>query len=809
MKNQKKKYLHKIKLAKKLAALALVATTLVQPTFGLVNVASVYAQEAAAPAANRDVKRTPIPFKTIYEEDPTLEAGQKRTRVKGVEGFKEVITSTTPDVAAVAGKGNGVLNFTTKAPVSTNAENQIEPLTTVHVYDYSSSYAGKVKASLLLSKKIIEANKNPDSRHIIQLYPDNYGQTSYHASTNKEVKDTVGLSSTLLTKQQALEIIDNLLKIKAPTEKDSDIHEYSEYFAALANALGAHRYVDTSNGTNVPFEDIVEKITKPTDTVSVIQYTDGWMNGGKVEEMDRSFAEWAKKRAKTFMSVINRNQVTENDTNSDRSEKQMKELGHPNIYIMDGKDPATVDAEVIKQFMETATTKVKTTKGEDQTAKITIGGDGVKVSTARLKGAVNKELAIKDGKVDVSEKLADGSYSVEFTAEGNGTLTAKVAVDGKDVDTKTVTLKETAGQKGTSTTDENVTPAVDEVIQVGTKPVTKESATPFKTIYEEDKELEAGKKVTKQEGSAGAGTIVTTYTLNKQTGEVTPKEEKSDKPAQDQIIKVGTKPTVVETKTAYETIEEKDPTLPEGERKVKTPGKDGIKTVTTTYTLNTENGEVTPKEDVQDDPKVDEVILVGTMKKALPVTLRFFNRDKGTFLKDDQKITTETSKFDDEFTLNPDKEIKDGEDTYRLVEIKVSKTEGTNGAKLDGLSEDKKSLKGKVSETEQMYDAIYERVVSTHFVDKDGKELEKAVEGVQEKKDIKGYNFVTTRKLQNGDIEHVYEKPATPLKGETPKAFAKTGESVNWILTSLGLVIAAILVFLGFKKYRSSKETTN
>ena len=61
MKNQKKKYLHKIKIAKKLAALALVATTLVQPTFGLVNVASVYAQEAPAatpaPAANNAANR--------------------------------------------------------------------------------------------------------------------------------------------------------------------------------------------------------------------------------------------------------------------------------------------------------------------------------------------------------------------------------------------------------------------------------------------------------------------------------------------------------------------------------------------------------------------------------------------------------------------------------------------------------------------------------------------------------------------------------------------------------------------------------
>lgn len=374
-------------------------------------------------------------------------------RAKDGSAGSVVSSANTQGVAAVEGKATGTLSVTTKAPISTNIENQIEPLTTVHVYDYSSSYAGKVKDSLRLSKKIIEANKNPQSRHIIQMYPDNYGQTSYHASIGKEVKDTVGLSSTLLTKQEALEIIDNLLKIKAPTEKDTEFHEYGAYFAALANALGAHRYVSETQTGIVAFEDIVENLTKPTDTVSVIQYTDGWMNGGKVEEMDRSFAEWAKKRAKTFMSVINRNQVTENDTNSDRSEKQMKELGHPNIYIMDGKDPKTVDAEVIKQFLETATVQVKSTKGEDQLVTVSITGTKTaKVTKATLKGATNKDLPIKDGKVNFSEKLPDGNWTVDYELSGDGDVTITATVAGKEVVKETKSLKEVKGAEGTSAT---------------------------------------------------------------------------------------------------------------------------------------------------------------------------------------------------------------------------------------------------------------------------------------------------------------------------------------------------------------------
>lgn len=362
-----------------------------------------------------------------------------------------VATANTQAVAAVAGKVNGTLTVTTKAPVSTNTENQIEPLITDHVYDYSSSYAGKVKDSLRLSKKIIEANKNPQSKHILQLYADNYSQTSYHASTKKELGGTKGISSTLLTKQEALDIIDKLLKINAPSEKDPTFQNYGQYFQGLADALGNKRYIDESVDITVPFEEIAEKVTKPTDTISVIQYTDGWMDKGKPEEMDKSFAEWAKKRAKTFMSVVNRNQVTDNDTNSMRSLEQMRELGHPNIYDMTGKDPKTVDAEVIKQFMETATVQVKSTKGENQLVTVTISGTNTaKVVKATLKGATTKDLAIKDGKVDFSEKLPDGSWTVDYELSGDGEVTVTATVAGKEVVKETKSLKEVKGVDASS-----------------------------------------------------------------------------------------------------------------------------------------------------------------------------------------------------------------------------------------------------------------------------------------------------------------------------------------------------------------------
>ena len=735
MKNRKKKYLHERKVAKKLATLALVATTLAQPAFSLTNATTVYAQETAAqsstPAANRDVKRTPIPFKTIYEEDPTLEAGKKRVRVKGVEGFKEVVTTTTPDVAAISGKGNGVLNFTTKAPVTTNVTNEYKPTVLDVVLDFSSSYRYKIFDSIDQAKMLInEALTNKDSKVIIQAYTYNSEDTY---AVRKNGTGSNGYSTTLLTKDEALKILDELKVLVGKNPSINDKYfpsNFEGYFAAIEKTFGDKNYVLKNADAVVPFEDVVKDVTKPTDLVSVIQFTDGWSGGEEVrgvttplESIDTSFAEWAKGRAKTFMSVVNKNVTKasegeyDKDTNSEQSIKDMTRVGHPNIYDMTGKDRSVVDKELLAKFKETAIEKVTSKKGENQTAKITIGGNGTKVLTAKLKGAATKDLPIKDGKVDVSEKLADGSYTVEFTAEGNGAVTAKVAVDGKDVDTKTVTLKETAGKKGTSTSDKKITPAVDEVIQVGTKP------------------------------------------------------------------------KVVETKIPYQTIEERDPTLPEGERKVKVKGVEGLKTVTTTYTLNIKNGEVTPKEDVKEKPKVDEVILVGTRKKAAQVKLRFIDQKSNKSLKDDEIVTNDKSKFGDEFSLKPENELKVGKDLYRLVEIKL--TDSKEDSKIKGLSEDKKSLTSKVTESEQSYDAVYERVVYTSYVDENGKELDKTVEGAQDKKEIKGYDFVKTEKSDNGDVKHIYK--AKPVKGKTPPKFADTGEESGAMYTILGLIGAAAL----------------
>ena len=73
---------------------------------------------------------------------------------------------------------------------------------------------------------------------------------------------------------------------------------------------------------------------------------------------------------------------------------------------------------------------------------------------------------------------------------------------------------------------------------------------------------------------------------------------------------------------------------------------------------------------------------------------------------------------------------------------------------------------------------VYEKV-KTSFKDKEGNEISgnPSEDGEQPKKAIPGYRFVETKKLPNGDTEHVYEKVTTPTPSvEKPRIIARDTE---------------------------------
>ena len=189
---------------------------------------------------------------------------------------------------------------------------------------------------------------------------------------------------------------------------------------------------------------------------------------------------------------------------------------------------------------------------------------------------------------------------------------------GKTTTTTTYTLNPNTGavtsNEPTTITEE----AVEEVITVGTKPTVVETTTPYTTRYVEDNTKDKDYREVTRPGKSGKTTTTTTYTLDPNTGAVTPNEPTTiTEEAVEGVITVGTKPKVVETTTPYTTRYVEDSTKDKDYREVTRPGKSGKTTTTTTYTLDTNTGAVTPNEPTTiTEEAVEEVITVGTKPKV-------------------------------------------------------------------------------------------------------------------------------------------------------------------------------------------------
>ena len=324
------------------------------------------------------------------------------------------------------------------------------------------------------------------------------------------------------------------------------------------------------------------------------------------------------------------------------------------------KETVTVEEKVA--FKEETKVDSALDKGQTRVEEGEEGIDEVTYEVTKVDGVEKsrKEVSRKTKKAAKNKVTYTGAKAVVTTKEV--TKTEEVAFQTREVENallaEGVRRVKTAGQKGVRTIVETVTytdgvetgrevksntittPAVDEVVEVGTKkaPVvttkeeTKTEEVTFQTKEVTNPDLPEGTRVVKTAGKNGVRTIVytVTYTDGVETGRV----EKSNTittPAVDEVVEVGTKkveaPVVTtkeETKTeevAFQTKEVTNSDLPEGTRIVKTAGKKGVRTIvyTVTFTDGVETGRV-EKSNTITTPAVDEIVEVGTKKVASTTT---------------------------------------------------------------------------------------------------------------------------------------------------------------------------------------------
>ena len=184
-----------------------------------------------------------------------------------------------------------------------------------------------------------------------------------------------------------------------------------------------------------------------------------------------------------------------------------------------------------------------------------------------------------------------------------------------------------------------VTPTTVTTYGTRKEPTVEKRVVPSPVVYEKDDTKEKGTEATTVKGEDGEDSITTTYRVNPTTGEITPSVGKPvrTKEPTNTIVKVPAKDKV-DVETIPSPIKyEKDISREKGQDNITVPGKAGSKTTTTTYTVNPNNGEVTPN--------VGELVIVNPTDTIIKVAAK----DKVVYSKDGDNIVKEVTTY----TVNP------------------------------------------------------------------------------------------------------------------------------------------------------------
>ena len=449
----------------------------------------------------------------------------------------------------------------------------------------------------------------------------------------------------------------------ATAKKAMKSPEGQKSFAALEaryNELKAKAEALLSGG------DLKEEHQEVT-TTEEIPYPSRTENNADLAEGTRKVKQAGEKGQKkvvwdvTLVNGVEKKRDRKSQTVIKEPVEEIIEVGTKKTGV-ETKETVTVEEKVA--FKEETKVDPALDKGQTRVEEGEEGIDEVTYEVTKVDGVEKsrKEVSRKTKKAAKNKITYTGGKAVVTTKEE--TKTEEVAFQTKEVTNSELPegsrQVKTAGKKGVRTIVYTVTytdgketgrveksntittPAVDEIVEVGTKKVvapvvttkeeTKTEEVAFQTKEVTNSELPEGSRQVKTAGKKGVRTIVytVTYTDGKETGRV----EKSNTittPAVDEIVEVGTKKVVApvvttkeETKTeevAFQTKEVTNSELPEGSRQVKTAGKKGVRTIvyTVTYTDGVETGRV-EKSNTITTPAVDEVVEVGTKKVASTTT---------------------------------------------------------------------------------------------------------------------------------------------------------------------------------------------
>ncbi len=547
--------------------------------------------------------------------------------------------------------------------------------------------------------------------------------------------------------------------------------------------------------------------------VETVTYTDGKETGRVVKSNEITtpavdeVVEVGTKKAPVV--------TTKEEIKTEEVDFQVKEV--PNPALPEGvRNVTTPGKKGVRTIVETVTyTDGKETGRVVKSNEITTPAvdEVVEVGTKKAPVVTTKE-EIKTEEVDFQVKEVPNPALPEGVR--NVTTPGKKGVR-TIVETVTYTDGKETGRVVKS--NEITTPAVDEVVEVGTKKgvvTTTEEVVEKEVIKHgsstvQNPALPKGTRNLKVQGVDGEKEV--TYTVTKADGQEVSKVKKSEtvtKPAVDEVIEEGTGPVITtkeETKTEevdFQVKEVPNPALPEGVRNVTTSGKKGVRTIvyTVTYADGVETGRV-EKSNTITTPAVDEVVEVGTKKATAPVVTT-------------ENVTETQVIYHGTITLsNPDlpkgtKRIKiAGVDGEKTVVYTITKT---NGVETSRVVRDEQITKTPITQvveigtkesgSSQSNASQDQKDPSDKAQDSKGQGQKDSTGKVQDPKDQAKPGSDAATSSQSGQTDRPQQPQYSRVNrnAEEKKNLPNTGEHANGLVALLGLVLASVTAFFNFRR---------
>ena len=548
--------------------------------------------------AKAKVVVTPLQPSVRYEKDATRAKGGKNVTTAGTSGTRTVTTTYTvnpADGSLIPHEGKPVIKQSTPTVVKVPAKDEIEYLKEGdNVVKKTTTYAVNASTGALTPtvRKDVANPKGAKSKVVVTpLKPS--------VRYEKDATKAKGGAKVTVSGTQGTRTVTTTYTVN-PTDGRLIPHEGKPVIKS-----------STPTVVKVPAKDEVEylkegdDVVKKTTTYAVNASTGSLTPTEKQEVFKRNGAK-SKVVTKIILVTtryeadktkdVGTNTVTNNGAEGKVVTTTPKLVNETNGTVTDGI-PVVSRTEMVPKVVKVgAKDKVVETLIEPEVEYVKDVEKDFGTPDQRTEGEKGKTVTTTTYDVDPKDGHITEHVGNPVVTPAGKTIVkvgAKTKVErnkddqGRDViDTTTYEVDPKTGK---------VTPTTVRTYGTSKEPTTETRPVPSPVVYEKDDSRDKDSEPVRKEGTPGEDTITTTYTVDPNTGAITPTVGDSvrRKEPTNTIVKVPAKDKVVETP-----IEPEVEYVRDGEREVDTPnerveGAKGKTVTTTTYDVDSNDGHIT------------------------------------------------------------------------------------------------------------------------------------------------------------------------------------------------------------------------